>query len=90
MQLDCNSGRTRIQVFVILTNCLENLNILACVCTYLDKTFMRRDQGGYKETRIRVIPIKGHGLNTLTIHPFEECRVGRVHRLPDNLQLITN
>ena len=74
---------------LILSHCLEKLNILARVCAYLDKALMHRDQGEYKDTCIWVIPTKGHGLNTLTIHPFEDRRACRIHRLSDTFQLTT-
>ena len=77
------------QKYVILSHCLEKLNILACVCAYLVKALMHRDQGEYKDTCIWVIPTKGHGLNTLTIHPFEDCSACCVHRLFDTFQLTT-
>ena len=67
------------QKYLILSHCLEKVNILACVCAYLDKALMDREQGAYKETCIWVIPTKVHGPNTLTIHPFEDCRACCVH-----------
>ena len=70
VQLNCNRAAGQVwitmQIYLILSHCLEKLNILACVCAYLDKALMDREQGEYKDTCIWVIPTKRQ-----TIHPFE-------------------
>ena len=54
------------QKYLMLSHCLEKVNILACVRVYLDKVLMHREQADYKDTCICVIPTKRQ-----TIHPFE-------------------